>query len=538
MLTVGRSATREPRMTRVRSSLASSVGCAAIALALAAGPAPARAEDLAAKPGDTITWVKSLKPAYEQAEKDQKPLMICINSERVDGGRVESAAKELRENTYRDPRVVTRSRQFICAFLTSEGSSDDFGELRARYKIDGLIVSPQHIFARPDGTLLFPRQEFWPHGTGENSIKALLALMDDALAKEKAAKSLPPAAPGSPAPAPDGAAPGAPAPPAPPGAGAPAGEQAAWLAEMTKAITAGPPDTRREALRRLLAEDKDGTNLKAILDLLPALATAKDVPAQEDVIRALGRPGLKAAVPAVADYLGAKEITLRGNAAVTLEYIGAPEAVDALKKRVDNEKVEIIVAHLLRAIGRCGAGDAKVRNFLERQMKSAKEEIPCVGAVVGLAHFPKDAATARALEEEYAKVAPPGGGRRGWSMGGGAYKGTFFAWALAEVGDPKSADFMRKKKLPQYENQQWPGVANVVKFLEAVAQVCDGNAEKMSEVDGGIQGTLSFFGGNPLMDEARRNRDGAGFVPKADWDPAGRGGGAGGGGGGNPPGKN
>ena len=528
-------------MTRVRSPLVSLMGCTAAVFALAVGRTPARAEDVEAKPGDSITWVKTLKPAFEQAEKEQKPLMICINSERVDGGRVESAAKELREKTYRDPRVVTRSRQFVCAFLTSEGSSDDFGELRARYKIDGLIVSPQHIFARPDGTLLFPRQEFWPHGTGENSIKALLALMDDALAKEKAAKSLPAPAPGAPAAGGDPApgAPGTPAPPAPPGAGAPAGEQAAWLAEMTKAITAGPVETRREALRRLLAEDKDGTFLKAILDVLPALVTAKDVAAQEDVIRALGRPGLKAAVAAVSGYLDAKEIGLRANAAVTLEYIGAPEAVDALRKRVDNEKVELIVSHLLRAIGRCGAGDAKVRNFLERQMKSAKEDIPCMGATVGLAHFAKDASAARAIEDEYGKLAPLSGGRRGWSMGGGAAKGAFFAWALAEVGDPKSADFIRKKKLPQYENQQWPGIGAVVKYLEAVAQVCDGNAEKASEVDAGIQGTLSFFNGNPLMDDYRRNRDGAGFVPKADWDPAGRGGGGGGGGGNpNPPGKN
>src|SRR5262245_29022618 len=111
----GGSSNREPRMTRVRSPLASPVGSAiaALLLALALGPTVSRAEDLAAKPGDSITWVKTLKPAFEQAEKEQKPLMICINSERVDGGRVESAAKELRENTYRDPRVVTRSRQFV-----------------------------------------------------------------------------------------------------------------------------------------------------------------------------------------------------------------------------------------------------------------------------------------------------------------------------------------------------------------------------------------------------------------------------------------
>ena len=50
----------------------------------------------------------------------------------VDGRRrQEPAAKGLREVIYKDVRVVTKSRQFVCAFLTPEGSSHDYGELRA-----------------------------------------------------------------------------------------------------------------------------------------------------------------------------------------------------------------------------------------------------------------------------------------------------------------------------------------------------------------------------------------------------------------------
>lgn len=506
------------------------------ALVVGLAPVPARAEEVA-KPGDTITWVRTLAPAFEQAAKAKKPLMICINSERVDGGRVESAAKELRENTYKDPRVVGKSRAFVCAFLTSEGSSEDFGELRARYSIEGAIVSPQHLFARADGTLL-SREEYWPYGTGEKSVAALLRLMDAALTKSQVPE-LPkePATPAAPVPGAP-AAPGAPGDPAAPPAPAAGSdlEHAKWVAEMVRLVVEGPPESRKEALRKLLAEDKDGAHVKAILETLPLLATAKDTPAQLDVVRALGRKDLKTPAPvalALAEFLDAKEEDLRGNAAVSLEYVGAPEAVDALRKRVDHDKVDLIACHVLRALGRCGAGDAKVRAVLERQATGAKVEAISCAAIVGLAYFEKDKDAARALEDLLAKVGPPAGGRRGWSGAlTNSLKRTFLPWALAEVGDPKSAEFMRKKFLPLMDNTQGWWVAPLRDYYGFVAEVCEGNADKKASVESSITGGLSFLGGNPLMDDMRRGRDGAGFTPKADWEVQGRGAP---GGGGNPP---
>jgi hypothetical protein len=505
---------------------------------LAVLPVAARAAEEPAKPGDTITWVKTLPPAFEQAEKEKKPLMICINSERVDGGRREPAAKELRDVTYRDPRVVTKSRLFVCAFLTSEGSSDDFGELRARFKMEGLIVSPQHIFVKADGQTILKREEYWPYGTGDQSVTALLKMMDQALASDKAA-----ALPANPAPAPGGPAPapGAPgAPPAPGAAPAPvapppgnADEQAKWLAEMCKTIVDGPAENRREALRRLLTDDKDGTFLKAILAQIPALVTAKDLPAQLDVVRALGRPGLKDAVPAVSEYLDHKDEELRGNAAVTLEYIGAPEAVDELKKRLGHEKSELVECHVLRGIGRCGAGDSKVRALLDRQVTSGRSEALSCAAIIGLAYFEKDKDAARALEQHLDKAGIPGGGGRGGRGGGNQIKRAVLAWALAEVGDPKSAEFMRKEMLPKLDNNQAFWVPLVRTYWVAVAEVCEGDAGKKGAVDEGVRATISYAGGNPLMDDARKNRDGGGFTPKGDWDVQGRGGAPGG----NPPGK-
>lgn len=482
--------------------------CGLVPIAL---PGSVIAAEEPAKAGDTISWIRQLPRAFEDAQKEGKPLMICINSERVDGGRVEAAAKELREVTYRDPRVVTRSRAFICAWLTAEGSSDDFGELRARFHIEGLIVSPQHVFARPNGDLL-SRHEYWPHGTGERSIKALLELMDAALAKEQAARAVPPSAP-TPAPAPPGGSPNEPAAPAAPGADAAAPESARLLA----LVVTGPTDARREALRRLLSDDKEGRNLAALLALLPRLAEAKDVAAQVDVARAFGRPGLQGAVAALLDWLDAKDDDLRANAAVSLEYVGSPEACTALRARLDKERVESVSHHLLRALGRCGVGDAKSRATLDRRVTSAKTEATACAAIVGLAYFEKDTAAARVLDEQLGKVGPPAFGRRG---GGGenAAKRVFLAWALAEVGDPKSAEVVRKKILAPLENVQNPWIVRIRGFYQAVAEVCEGRAERRSEVEAGIQVSLEFFGGNPLMDDARRGRDATGFTPKADWE--------------------
>lgn len=501
---------------------------AALFLAAALPLGTARAEEPPAKPGDTITWVKGLPGAFAEAAKDKKPLMICINSERVDGGRVESAAKELRDVTYRDPRVVTRSRSFVCAWLTAEGSSDDFGELRARYKIEGLIVSPQHIFAHADGTLI-ARHEYWPYGTGEGSIKSLLGLMDAALAKDKALAALPPQAPAPPAaPGTPPAAPAAPAPVAPGPAPAASDDRAAWREKLLQVVIDGPAEPRQEALRRLLDDDADGANLTALLGLLPRLAAAKDVPAQIDVVRALGRPTLKAAAPALAELLDAKDDALRANVAVTLEYIGAPESVEPLKGRLEREKAELVACHVARALGRCGAGQAKVRAALDRRIDAVKTEEGACAAIIGLAYFAKDAATARLLEDQLGKVGPPSFGRRG-GRGENTLKRMFLAWALAEVGDPKSADVVRKKMLAPLENVQSQWIAPTRRFYEAVVDVCEGKAARLSDVEGGVQFVLGMAGGSPLMDDARRNRNGAGFVPKAEWDVPG------GGGGGQPP---
>ena len=143
--------------------------------------ASARAEE--PQEGETIAWSADLPAAFAQAKEAQKILMICINAKHVSGQeREEPAAKHLREVVYVDPGVVEKSRAFVCALLTPEGSSQEYGELRG-LGITGLIVSPQHIFVHPDGKQILVRREYWPHGYGERAVAALLAMMDEAQAK-------------------------------------------------------------------------------------------------------------------------------------------------------------------------------------------------------------------------------------------------------------------------------------------------------------------------------------------------------------------
>ena len=89
-----------------------------------------------------MSWSKDLTKAFAEAKKTQKILMICVDAKYVTGRKTEEpAAKGLREVVYKDSRVVAKSREFVCAFLTPGSGASEFGELRA-LGIDGNIVSP------------------------------------------------------------------------------------------------------------------------------------------------------------------------------------------------------------------------------------------------------------------------------------------------------------------------------------------------------------------------------------------------------------
>ena len=484
-----------------------------VVLCLLGAPPRARGEDSTAPspaaPSNGIAWHASVAEAFAAGIKGKKPIFIAINAGRVDGGQAEPAGKMLREDVYPSYAIAEKAKAFACALVTAEGNGADYGELRQRFGIDGQIVSPQHILAYSDGTLI-ERREYWSVRGTQASIEALGAMLDAALASERARAGLPPTPPGmDEAPGMDPGAPGDPALPAQP-PDDPA--RKAWIeTNLARIKQAGNDKAGRDAaVREMVRGDQKHDCLEPLCALL--VESKKEPELQISIVRGFGKPGLEYAVPTVMTVLDDKNEELRSNAAVTLEYIGSARAIEALSKRLPREKNEEIYANVCRALGRCGAKMEAVRKTLLREMGSAKSDKAMAGPVIGLAYFEKDADVARAMEKQ-------------------AKKDTYFRralllWALTEVNDPKSADFVRKEIIPgekfgpalTYDN-------NVVKALE-------GDAEAKNGVVGGMGYVAGMIGG--YGDAARKGREGSGFEPKGEF--GGAPGGGRGPGGGMPPG--
>ncbi len=482
----------------------------------------ASAEPAPAKAGDKVAWITDLPAAFAKAKEKNLPLMICINAKFVMGraNREEPAAKGLREVVYLDLKVVTESRKFVCAFLSrGEGGSGDYGELRA-LGIEGLIVSPQHIFVDPKGENILERMEYWSYGKGTSAVTKLLDMMSKALSKLDASNEAP-ADPANPDAAPAEGAP-APAPEAVPPAGDGAAaleERRAWIAKQLEHVTGTNPSKRETALGNLVRNDKEGDCIDPLVALVPQ--SKDNVALLVPLIRVLGRDKLTKAAGPIAAHLSHKDESVRGNAAVSLEYIGCPDSVSALKKRASKEKNPDIANHLYRALGRCGAGDSKVRGVLTKKIEKhlIKDVVEGLGPAIGLSYFVGDKKAARAAEKLFQKASRMSGGRRGGGGGGGTFMRGILGWVLAEVGDEKSAKFVQEEMLDPLENSNGRWTRAIKSFYRAVVKKLEGDEGAMDTIQGGVQRSMEWGGPEDLnlQDEARQNRDTTEFQPKGEW---------------------
>ncbi|MFO0934480.1 MAG: HEAT repeat domain-containing protein [Planctomycetota bacterium] len=303
---------------------------------------------------------------------------------------------------------------------------------------------------------------------------------------------------------------------APRGAGAAPPDDDAVRAALVGRVLDGTSAARADAIAKLLADDVSGAGFAAVVGAVAELEKRKDAPALVDVARQLGRPGLEKAVATLVGMLDAKDAELRATAAVSLEHVGSATAVGPLLARLDREKDDAVLLHLLRAVGRCGPFEERVRAALDRRASSGKTEALCCAAVIGLAHAKGDAATARLLEDHLTKVGPPGFGRRA-DKGVNSLKRVYLGWALATVGDPKSAAFVREKLVKPLEHVSGgPVVDAVIAFYVAVFDVCEGRRDAMAIVEAGAKTVLATYG-NPLTAEARKHRAFSSYVPLAEW---------------------
>jgi hypothetical protein len=446
--------------------------------ARADGPAPSPAPAPSSSPASPyVDWQPSLVSGFEAAKKQNRPIFIAINAEHVDGkSRFEPAAKELRENTYLDPAVVKKSREFVCVFVKPDANSADYGELRSHFAIDGIVVSPQHIFAHADGTLI-ERKEYWSFGAGAASVEALLGMMDAALLSHRAKLGL-----------------------KTPGVSGTVEEQrAAWIRERIQKVRDGAADhaSRDVAIGELVHGDKQGDCVPPLCALL--LEPKKDPDTTAAIVRGLGKPGLEAAVPTVVQMLDETSDDVRSNAAVTLEYIGSASAIDPLTKRLSKEHDDFTRNNCCRALGHCGAKQEAVRKTLLRELATAKTNKLSAGPSIGLSYFTKDAEAARGIE----KILLPG---VDWQ------KRAYALYALTEIRDPKSAEFVQEKVVKTEKNQA------AVQFLLSVVAVLSGkdaDGEAQKSVNRGIESALGTLGdiGGP----ARLGRDPTEFAPNGEF---------------------
>ena len=452
--------------------------------------------------GDGIRWAADLPAAIAAAKTSKKPVMICVNAKHVDGrADEEPAAKGLREAVYRDPAVVRRAKDFEMVFLTPQGGAAEYAPLRA-LGIAGAITSPQHIFLTSAGDRVLLRKAYWSHGVGEKAVTALLAMMDEA---EAAASGKAPAMPAE-------------------GPAAPADgeERARWIAAQVGKVKAGGEE-REGAAWSLTKEDRGGDCVNPLLAILEE--EKKDVSLLVPVLRALGRDGLEAAALPVSEFLSHRDETVRGNAAVTLEYIGSRDekVVVAISKLAAKERNESIANHAWRALGRCGSKKQKVGAMLLNEAASARSEFASYGPCIGLAYFQGDVKAARGVEKLLKQIGVPGGRRGG---GGEAVKRGVVSWTLASIGDYDSGKFVEEELLDGLKNVKAFWVPGLKRFWESTAAACQGQEGALAEVEAGVKAIVGFVRGGgmerdgaetrTLTDAFRKGRESAGFKPKGD----------------------
>ena len=494
---------------RIRTVLTLSL-MALLALPLAATP-------VAAEPGGEIAWEATLEKALAKAKSADRVVMVCINDARPGpGGRIEPAAKALREVVYKDARVVERAKGFVCVLLSPAGSSADFGILR-ELGIEGQIVSPQHLFLEPAGPAILLRRQYWSYGSGETGIKKLLGMMDEAAKALQTLRAGPADGPADQDDVPEEA----PEPEAP--AVDPEVDRQAWVKGRITRILSTGGEKRLAVIAELARADKEGDCVVPLLDVLDD--NKKDLALHNDVIRGLGVDGLKTAALGIAEHLTHKDMLVRANAAVSLEYIGCRDkkVVSALRKAAGKAKDVGLANHVYRALGRCGVEDSKARALLLKRAGSAKSEFASYGPCIGLAYFEGDAKAARGVEKLLKIIGVPGSRRGG---GQNIVKRGLVSWTLAEIGHIDSGAFMRKELLARLDNIKAFWVEGLRGFWEAVARCCEGERGILPGIETGVRGFVQFaVGGNlgrygaetrVLMDDARKGRDTTRFKPKGD----------------------
>jgi len=315
-----------------------------------------------------VDWIGDWAEAMKLAKDTDRPVMVCINSK--DGEKASDAtAKEI----YHDPEFVALSRKFVMVVVSVEHHwpkdacprfgkvtcaqhlacwkelAGKYGEQLATAFAQGEMVSPQHAWIKPDGTLL-RRKEYWL--TKSELMERMRKVLDEMAGKGEAA-------PGEG----EGEAPVTPSP-----ADAPLDEKD--RSELARVETADQ-EGRRAAIGNLLATEK----LAAQAALVALAKETKTVAVRCDIWRGLGRARVLSARVESEEGLKDKDELVRSFAAVALEDLGQAESVEPLLKRAKVERDTTARKNMLRALGACGGphADKEAAKYLLKALASDKQ---------------------------------------------------------------------------------------------------------------------------------------------------------------------
>ena len=99
-------------------------------------------------------------------------------------------------------------------------------------------------------------------------------------------------------------------------------ERADWISKRIEQVVKAGEAERKAAIDALIENDKEGDCITPLIALLEE--HKKDTALVVALVRGLGRDGLASAALAIAERLGHRDESVRGKAAVSLEYIGSP----------------------------------------------------------------------------------------------------------------------------------------------------------------------------------------------------------------------
>ena len=316
-----------------------------------------------------IQWERDYAAALEKASAENKPIFVAFN---MDGeGANENAALKL----YRTPKLVARSREFICLIASTsehesrteviDGESREvcsrFGsvtcaehlmvEIRASdaYVGKDTVIAPQHILLTPKGAIVARRAY-------QASLNDLFKMMDMA-AREVARE-------------------------------ASGGDSA----ELKRLKDLKLQAFERNAERRDAAISELGrlSDLEARNTLFSLVKPGKMDATRISAIDALATRGNYDALETLIDCLKDKNNLIVTHSIVALEKIELPPAVPPLMKIWKKKPKGLIAKEVIRALAKCAPADEEVRQLVYKAARSSKDSVVEMSAVVAMASLDCD----------------------------------------------------------------------------------------------------------------------------------------------------